>query len=158
MSNLPSYMQRLLKTVCWSNCREIDGTITRTMIVIIKSMAHVCSNTFLSMSLLHWLTKRTHQTFYREKAIAEVFWKQWLYRDWMLKNVSEIAFCVILTTGFLRIVIRSWFTGKGFGTNYYYYYSYHYHYYGHFYYSIIFIMMISVIISVFLLSLLLILL
>ena len=158
MSNLPSYMQRLLKTVCWSNCREIDGTITRTMIVIIKSMAHVCSNTFLSMSLLHWLTKRTHQTFYREKAIAEVFWKQWLYRDWMLKNVSEIAFCVILTNGFLRIVIRSWFTENNFGTNYYYYYFYHYHYYGHFYYSIVFIMMISVIMSVFLLSLLLILL
>ena len=99
-----------------------DGTITRTMVVNIKSMAHVCSNTFLSiflrrdtmvfwkMSLLHWLTKLTHQTLYREKIIGEVFWRQWRHGDWTLKTVSEIAFCFILTTGFVRIVIRTWFT------------------------------------------------
>ena len=99
-----------------------DGTTTRTMVVNIKSMAHVCSNTFLSiflrrdtmvfwkMSLLHWLTKLTHQTLYREKTIGIVFWRQWRHRDWMLRTVSEIAFCLILTTGFALIVIGTWFT------------------------------------------------
>ena len=99
-----------------------DGTITRTMVVNIKRMAHVCSNTFLSiflrrdtiafwkMSLLHWLTKLTHQTLYREKTIGEVLWRQWRHGDWTLKTVSEIAFCFILATGFKRIVIRTWFT------------------------------------------------
>ena len=99
-----------------------DGTITRTMVVNIKRMAHVCSNTFLSiflrrdtiafwkMSLLHWLTKLTHQTLYREKIIGEVLWRQWCHGDWTLKTVSEIAFCFILATGFKRIVIRTWFT------------------------------------------------
>ena len=99
-----------------------DGTITRTMVVNIKRMAHVCSNTFLSiflrrdtiafwkMSLLHWLTKLTHQTLYREKTIGEVLWRQWRHGDWTLKTVSEIAFCFILAIGFKRIVIRTWFT------------------------------------------------
>ena len=89
------------------------------MVVNIKSMAHVCSNTFLSiflrrnsmvfgkMSLLHWLTKLTHQTLSGEKIIGEVFWRQWYHSNWTLKTVSEIPFCVILTTGF---VIRTWFT------------------------------------------------
>ena len=98
-----------------------DGTVTRTMVVNIKSMAHVCSNTFLSiflrrdtmvfwkMSLLHWLTKLTHQTLYREKTIGEVFWTQWRHQDWTLKTVFELAFYFILTTGFVRIVIRTWF-------------------------------------------------
>ena len=92
------------------------------MVVNIKRMAHVCSNTFLSiflrrdtiafwkMSLLHWLTKLTHQTLYREKIIGEVLWRQWRHGDWTLKTVSEIAFCFILATGFKRIVIRTWFT------------------------------------------------
>ena len=99
-----------------------DKTVTRTMVVNIKRMAHVCSNTFLSiflrrdtiafwkMSLLHWLTKLTHQTLYREKIIGEVLWRQWCHGDWTLKTVSEIAFCFILATGFKRIVIRTWFT------------------------------------------------
>ena len=101
---------------------DTDGRITRTMIVNIKNMANVCSNTFLSiflrsdtivfrkMSLLHWLTKLTHQTLYREKTIREVLWRQCRHEDWMLKAVSEIAFCFILTIGFKRIVIRTWFT------------------------------------------------
>ena len=99
-----------------------DGTITRTMTLNMKSMGHVCSNTFLSiflrrdtivfrkMSPLHWLTKLTHQTLYREKTIGEVLWRQWRHGDWTLKTVSEIAFCFILATGFKRIVIRTWFT------------------------------------------------
>ena len=99
-----------------------DGTVTRTMAVNIKRMAHVCSNTFLSiflrrdtiafwkMSLLHWLTKLTHQTLYREKIIGEVLWRQWCHGYSTLKTVSEIAFCFILATGFKRIVIRTWFT------------------------------------------------
>ena len=93
----------------------------RTMVLNIKSMAHVCSNTFLGIflrrdtmvfsktSLLNWLTKLTYQIFYREKTIGEVFWRQWCYGVWTLKTVSEIAFCFILTTGFVRIVIRTWF-------------------------------------------------
>ena len=80
-------------------------------------MAHVCRNTFLiiftgrdtivfwKMSLLHWLTKLTHQTLYREKTIAEVFCRQWHHGNWTLKTVSEVGFCFILTTGFVRIVI-----------------------------------------------------
>ena len=99
-----------------------DGTIARMMVVNIKTMAHVCSNTFLSiflrrniivllkMSLLLWLTKLTHQTLYREKTVGEVFWIQWHHGDWILKTVSEIAFYFILTTGFVQIVIRTWFT------------------------------------------------
>ena len=99
-----------------------DGTMTRTMTLNMKSMGHVCSNTFLSiflrrdtivfrkMSPLHWLTKLTHQTLYREKTIGEVLWRQWRHGDWTLKTVSEIAFCFILATGFKRIVIRTWFT------------------------------------------------
>ena len=89
-----------------------DGTISRTMVANINSMAHVCSNTFLiiflrrdnivfwKMSLLHWLTKLIHQTFYREKTIGEVLWRLWRHGDWMLKTVSEIAFCFILTNEF----------------------------------------------------------
>ena len=142
----------------------IDGTITRAIVVIIKSMAHVYNNTLLSifmgsdtivfwkMSLLHWLTKLTHQILYREKTIGEALWKQWRHGDWMLKTVSEITFCLIRTTGFVRIVIRTWFTKNDFVIDYYYYY-FHYH----FYFSIVFIMMITVISLVFLLSLLLIL-
>ena len=99
-----------------------DGTATKKMVVNIKSMAHACGKTFLriflrrdamvfwKMSLLHWLTKLTHQTLYKEKTIGEVFWRQWRHGDWTLKTVSEIAFCFILTTGFVRIVIRTWFT------------------------------------------------
>ena len=99
-----------------------DGTMTRTMTLNMKSMGHVCSNTFLSiflrrdtivfrkMSPLHWLTKLTHQTLYREKTIGEVLWRQWRHEYWTLKTVSEIAFCFILATGFKRIVIRTWFT------------------------------------------------
>ena len=98
-----------------------DGTIIRTMVVNIKNMAHICSNTFCSifltrdiivfwkMSLLHWLTKPTHQTLYREKTIGEVFWRQWCIGDWTLKTVSKIAICFILITGFVRILIRTWF-------------------------------------------------
>ena len=94
----------------------------RTMVVNIKRMAHVYSNTFLSiflrrdkvafwkMSLLHWLTKLTNQTLYREKTFGEVLWRQWRHGDWILKTVSEIAFCFILATRFKRIVIRTWFT------------------------------------------------
>ena len=56
-------------------------TITGAMVVNIKNMAHVCSNTFLSIflrsntivfriiSLLHWLTKLTHQALYKENTI-----------------------------------------------------------------------------------------
>ena len=97
-----------------------DGTTTRTMVVNIKSMVHVCSNTFLSIFLrsdtmvfwkkLRWLTKLTHQTLYREKVIWEVFWRQWDHGDWTLKTMSEIAFYFIQTTGFARIAIRTWFT------------------------------------------------
>ena len=99
-----------------------DGTITKTMVVNIKRMPHVCSNTFLSifqrrdtiafwkMSLLHWWTKLAYQTLYREKIIGEVLWRQRRHGDWTLKTVSEIAFCFILATGFKRIVIRTWFT------------------------------------------------
>ena len=65
---------------------------------------------FWKMSLLHWLTKPTHQSLYREKTIGEVFWRHWCHGDWTLKTVSEIAFCFILTTGFVWIVIRTWFT------------------------------------------------
>ena len=99
-----------------------DGTITRTMVVNIRRMAHVCNNNFLiiflrrdtiafwKMSLLHWLTKLTHQTLYREKITGYVLWRQWCHGDWTLKTVSEIAFCFILATGFKQIVIRTWFT------------------------------------------------
>ena len=31
---------------------------------------------FWKMSILHWLTKRTHQTLYREKIIGEILWRQ----------------------------------------------------------------------------------
>ena len=98
----------------WNNYKK--------MVVNIKSMAHVCRNTFLNiflrrdtmvfwnMSLLHWLTKPTHQTLYREKITGEVFWRQWRHGDWTLNTVSEIAFWFILTTKFVRIVIRTWFT------------------------------------------------
>ena len=100
-----------------------DGTITRTMVINIKSMTHVCSNTFLSiflmrativfwkMSLLHWFTKLTHQTLYRKKTIGDVLWRQWCHGDCTLKTVSEIAFCFVLTTEFVWTVIRNWFTG-----------------------------------------------
>ena len=100
----------------------IDGTFTRTMVASIKSMAHVCSNTFLSIflrrdtidfwkkSLLHWSTKLTHQTLYREKTIGEVLWRQWPHGDWTLKTAPEIASFFILTTGFVRTIIRSWFS------------------------------------------------
>ena len=99
-----------------------DGTITRIIVENIKRMAHVCSNSFLSIFLrrdniafwknfvLDWLTKLTRQTFHREKTIGEVLWRQWRHGDWTLKTVSEIAFCFILATGFKRIVIRTWFT------------------------------------------------
>ena len=99
-----------------------NGTITRAMVISVKRMAQVCSNTFLSiflrrdtiafskMCLLQWVTKLTHQTLYREKIIGEVLWRQWHHGDWMLKTVSEIAFCFILATGFKQIVIRTWFT------------------------------------------------
>ena len=99
-----------------------DGIITRRMVVNIKRIAHICSNTFSSiflrrvtivfwkMSLLHWLTKRTHQTLYREKIIGEVLLRQWRHVDGTLITVSEIVFCFILATRFKRIVIRTWFT------------------------------------------------
>ena len=99
-----------------------DGTITITMVVNIKSNAHVYNNTFLSiflrkdtivfwkMSLLYWLTKLTHQTIYREKTIGEVLRRQWRHGDWTLKTVPEIALCFILTTGSKRIIVRTWFT------------------------------------------------
>ena len=64
---------------------------------------------FWKMSLLHWLAKPTHQTLYREKIIGEIFWRQWCHRDWTFKTVSEIIFCFICTTGFVWIVIRTWF-------------------------------------------------
>ena len=85
-------------------------------------MTHVCNNTFLSiflrrdtiafwmMSQLHWLTRLTHQTLYREKTIGEILWRKCHHWDWTLKTVSEIAFCFILATGFKQIVIRTWFT------------------------------------------------
>ena len=100
----------------------IDGTITKAMVVNIKSMTHVCRNIFLSifmrrdtivrweMSLLHWFTKLTHQALYREKTIGEVLWRQWRHGDWTLKTLSKIAFCVILAPGFKRIVISTRFT------------------------------------------------
>ena len=68
-----------------STCR----TITGAMVVKIKNMAHVCSNTFLSIflrsdtivfriiSLLHWLRKLTHQALYKENTIEEIPWRQW---------------------------------------------------------------------------------
>ena len=108
-----------------------DGTTTRTMVVNIKSMAHVCSNTFLSiflrrdtmvfwkMSLLHWLTKLTHQTLYREKTIGEVFWRQWRHGDWTLKTGSEILFALFLPRehfseeghhGFWKMSLLHWLT------------------------------------------------
>ena len=99
-----------------------DGIITRRMVVNIKRIAHICSNTFSSiflrrvtivfwkMSLLHWLTKRTHQTLYREKIIGEVLLRRWRHVDGTLITVSEIVFCFILATRFKRIVIRTWFT------------------------------------------------
>ena len=154
-----------------------NGIITRTMVVNIKSMAHVCSNTFLSiflrretivfwkMSLLHWLTKLTHQTLYREKTIGEVLWRQWRHGDWTLKTVSEIAFCFILTNGFERIVIKTWFTKMIFipiiivftfitivavGV----FITLFFHCCCRFHYSFVFIVAISVIVLVFFLSLL----
>ena len=99
-----------------------DRTIARTMAVNIKSMAHVCSNTFSSiflkrdiivfwkMSLLHSLTKLIHQTIFREKTIGEALWRRWHHEDWTLKTVSERAFWFTVTTWLLQIVIRTWFT------------------------------------------------
>ena len=64
-------------------------TIKGAMVVNIKNMAHVCSNTFLSIflrrdtivfriiSLLHWLTKLTHQALYKENTIEEMLSRQW---------------------------------------------------------------------------------
>ena len=64
-------------------------TITGAIFVNIKNMAHVCSNTFLSIflrsdtivfriiSLLHWLRKLTHQALYKENTIEEIPWRQW---------------------------------------------------------------------------------
>ena len=101
-----------------------DGTTIRTMVVNIKSIAHVCSHTFLSiflrrdtivfwkMSLLHWLTQLTDQTCYTEKTIGEVLWRQWRNGYCTLKTVPEITFCSILTTGFASIVITTWFMKK----------------------------------------------
>ena len=57
---------------------------------------------FWKISLLHWLTKVTNHTLYREKIIGEVLWRQWCHGDWTLKTLSEIAFCFILATGFKR--------------------------------------------------------
>ena len=61
------------------------------------------------------------------------------------------TFCFILTTRFVRIVIRTWFTENNFGTEYCYYYFHPYHYY---YYSIVFIIIISVMALAFLSALL----
>ena len=102
-----------------------DGTITRTMVVNMKSMTHVYSNTFLSnflrrvtmlvwkMSLLHWLRKLTYQTLRREKN----YWRTILKKmaPWGLNvkdslSLSKIALPFILTTGFVQIVIMTWFT------------------------------------------------
>ena len=138
--------------------------MTRTMIVNMKSMGHVCSNIFFSiflrrdiivfrkMSLLHWLTKLTHQTLYREKAIGELLWRQWCHGDWMLKTVSEIVFCFILTTRFKWIVIRTWFMDTIFGTNYYCFYFHLYHCCCCFHCSFVFIVAIFVNVLVFFLS------
>ena len=65
---------------------------------------------FWKMSLLHWLTKLTHQTLYKEKTIGEILWRQWHHWDWTLKIVSEIVFCFVLATGFKQLVIRTWYT------------------------------------------------
>ena len=91
------------------------------MIVNIKNIAHVCSSNILSIflrretivfwkvSLLHWLTKLIHQTFYREKTISKYSENNGAMGTecWRL---SEIAFYFILTIGFVRILIRIWFT------------------------------------------------
>ena len=78
-------------------------------------MTHVCSNIFLSIFLMRdtivfWKMSLTHQTLYRDKTIGDVLWRQWCHGDCTLKTVPEIAFCFVLTTEFVWIVIRNWFT------------------------------------------------
>ena len=103
----------MFQPICWT--LGTDGTITRTIVLNIKTMAHVC-NIFLSIFLRRdtiafsiTLTKLTHQTLCKEKTIREILWRQWHHGDWTLKTVSEIAFCFILAIGFKRIGIRTWF-------------------------------------------------
>ena len=88
-------------------------------------LSFLCS---IQICSLQWLTKLTRQTLYIEKTIGEVHWRQWGHRDWMWDNVYEIAFCYILFTSFVRIVIRTWFMEKDFGID-----CYHYHYYDYYY-------------------------
>ena len=118
-----------------------DRTITGIMVVNIKSMAYVCSNSFLSIflrkdtvvfwkiSLLNWLTKLTHQTLCREKTIGEVFWRQWRHVDWTLKNCYWNSVLLYsyhwISSGCNKDLIYR----NNFGIDYYYCsYFHHYHY------------------------------
>ena len=98
------------------------------MVVIIKSMAHVCSNTFLSislkkdtrafwrMSLLHWLTVLTHQTLHREKSIGEVLWSQQCHVELNVEdclNSTLIYSCHWIITG----CNKTWIMGNDFSTS-----------------------------------------
>ena len=112
----------------------IDGTSTKIMVIIIISMVHVCSNIFVNIflrrgTIIVWniyvsitLIDKIDPS---NPLQRQIYWrstlKQGYHWDWMLKTVSEVAFCFILTTGFVQIAIRNWFTENDFGTNYYYY-------------------------------------
>ena len=54
---------------------------------------------FWKMFLLHWFTKLTHQTLYREKIIGEVFWRQWR---------TIIAVPVFMTFSFFFLLLSLW--------------------------------------------------
>lgn len=108
-----------------------DGTITRTIGVIIKGLVHVCALIFwaffwggvpyldflgdISIILIEKTYSSNH---YREKTIAEALIRQGCCRDWMLKAELEIAFCFICATGLVRIVVRTWFMENDFGAKF----------------------------------------
>ena len=142
-----------------------DGTITRIMVVNIKSMAHVCSNSFLSIfprtdtivfrrclyyiDLQNWPIKPFTERKLLEKYSEDnsAMGKDCVWKTILLYSLHWI--CANCNKGLIR--------GKDFGTDYYCYYFHHYHCCCCFYYSFAFIFAIFVIVLAFLLSLLLVL-
>ena len=141
-------------------------TIKGAMVVNIKNIVHVCSNTLLSIFL-----RRDH-SFPNNISITlidktdpssplqrEHYWRNALktvaprHGNWTLKAASEIAsyhwICMDSNKDFIY--------GNDFGTCYYCYYFHHYHCCCHFYHSVTFIVAFSVIVLLFFVSLILVL-
>ena len=75
-------------------------------------MAHLCSDSFLSIFL-----RRDTEVFWR--CLYYIDWQNWpikpftertILENYPSGNVFRIEFCFTLTTGFIQIVIRTWFT------------------------------------------------